>query len=281
MPMTALIAASVMLAPATAPVQAASFIPCVQAWTFNSFTTEQAIEMVAQAGAKAIELFPGQKLSEQTKDVKVGPEMGDENTAVLKGFLERAGVRAVAFGVTGISRVPAEARKLFTWAKGLGIQVINTESAEAIDTIEMMVKEFDLKVGFHDHPKQPNNPNYRMWDPNYVYGLVKDRDKRIGANADTGHWVRSGIKPVDALKILKGRVVSSHLKDLNVFEPGGHDVPYGMGVSDVRGILEAYQKMGMTGPVSVEYEHNWTKSLPEVAQCVGFMRAFQTLTSRR
>jgi sugar phosphate isomerase/epimerase len=183
--------------------------------------------------------------------------------------------------VTGISRDPAEARKLFTWAKGLGIQVINTESAEAIDTIEMMVKEFDLKVGFHNHPKQPNNPNYRMWDPNYVYGLVKDRDKRIGANADTGHWVRSGIKPVDALKILKGRVVSSHLKDLNVFEPGGHDVPYGMGVSDVRGILEAYQKMGMTGPVSVEYEHNWTKSLPEVAQCVGFMRAFQTLTGKR
>lgn len=279
--MTALIAASVMLAPAPAPVQASSFIPSVQAWTFNSFTTEQAIEMVAQAGSKAIELFPGQKLSEQTKDVKVGPEMGDENTAILKGFLEKAGIRAVAFGVTGVSKDPAEARKLFTWAKGLGILVINTESAEAIDTIEMMVKEFDLKVGFHDHPKQPNNPNYRMWDPNYVLSLVKNRDKRIGANADTGHWVRSGIKPVDALKILKGRVVSSHLKDLNVFEPGGHDVPYGMGVSDVRGILEAYKSMGMTGPVSVEYEHNWGKSLPEVAQCIGFMRAFQTLTSKR
>jgi len=281
MPMTALIAASVMLTPAPAPVQAASFIPCVQAWTFNSFTTEQAIEMVAQAGSKAIELFPGQKLSEQTKDVKVGPDMGDDNTAILKGFLDKAGVRAVAFGVTGISKDPNEARKLFTWAKGLGILVINTESAEAIDTIEMMVKEFDLKVGFHDHPKQPNNPNYRMWDPNYVLSLVKNRDKRIGANADTGHWVRSGIKPVEALKILKGRVVSSHLKDLNVFEPGGHDVPYGMGVSDVRGILEAYKAMGMTGPVSVEYEHNWGKSLPEVAQCIGFMRAFQTLTSKR
>lgn len=277
MPMTALIAATVMLAPA----QATSFIPCVQAWTFNSFTTEQAIEMAAQAGSKAIELFPGQTLSEQTKDVKVGPDMSAENTALLKGFLDKSGVRAVAFGVTGISKDPNEARKLFTWAKGLGILVINTESAEAIDTIEQMVKEFDLKVGFHDHPKQPNNPNYRMWDPNYVYDLVKNRDKRIGANADTGHWVRSGIKPVDALKILKGRVVSSHLKDLNVFEPGGHDVPYGMGVSDVRGILEAYQKMGMTGPVSVEYEHNWGKSLPEVAQCVGFMRAFQTLNSKR
>ena len=276
MPMIAILAATAMLA----PVQASKFIPSVQAWTFNSFTTQQAIEMAAEAGSKAIELFPGQTLSADAPNVKVGPEMGADNTAKLKGYLEKAGLRAVAFGVTGISKDAAEARKLFGWAKGLGILVINTESAEAIDTIELMVKEFDMKVGFHDHPKRKDNPNYRMWDPTYVYDLVKNRDKRIGSNADTGHWVRSGLKPVDAIRTLKGRIVSSHLKDLHIFDPEGHDVPYGMGVSDVRGILEEYRKIGMDGPVSVEYEHNWEKSLPEVAQCVGFMRAFQKLSDK-
>lgn len=268
-----------LIVSAMLPATMSTFIPSVQAWTFNSYTTEQAIKMVAEAGSKAIELFPGQTLSEQTGDVKVGPEMGDENTDKLKGFLSENGLRAVAFGVTDISKDPEEARKLFRWAKGLGVLVINTESADAIDTIELMVREFDMKVGFHDHPKRPDNPNYRMWDPGYVYELVKDRDARIGACADTGHWVRSGLKPVDAIRTLKGRIVSSHLKDLNVFEPGGHDVPYGLGVSDVRGILEEFAKIGMSGPVSVEYEHNWTKSLPEVAQCVGFMRAFQVLAA--
>lgn len=271
-----MIAAAVMLA----PLQKSTFIPSVQAWTFNSFTTQQAIEMAAAAGSKAIELFPGQTFSAESGDVKVGPEMSAENTAKLKGFLDAAGLRAVAFGVTGISKDPAEARKLFTWAKGLGILVINTESTDAIDTIEMMVKEFDMKVGFHDHPRRKDDPKYRMWDPSYVYDLVKNRDKRIGSNADTGHWVRSGIKPVDAIRTLKGRIVSSHLKDLNVFDPEGHDVPYGMGVSDVRGILEEYRKIGMSGPVSVEYEYNWKTSLPEVAQCVGFMRAFQILSQK-
>ena len=67
-------------------------------------------------------------------------------------------------------------------------------------------------VGFHDHPKQPRNPNYRMWDPNYVLSVVKDRDPRIGSCADTGHWVRSNLKPVDCLRILEGRIISSHLK---------------------------------------------------------------------
>lgn len=272
--MTTLLLASALLTPA----QGANFVPCVQAWTFNSFSTQQAIDMVADAGAKAIELFPGQTLTAEEPTVKVGPDMGAENTKKLKGFLAARGVKAVAFGVTGVSKDPEQARKLFAWAKDLGITVINTESADAIDTIELMVKEFDMKVGFHNHPKQPNNPGYRMWDPSYVYGLVKDRDKRIGANADTGHWVRSGVKPVDALRTLQGRVVSSHLKDLNVFEPGGHDVPYGLGVSNIRAILEEFRRIGLTGPVSVEYEHNWTKSLPEVAQCVGFMRAFQALS---
>ena len=32
-----------------------------------------------------------------------------------------------------------------------------------------------------------------MWDPNYILSLVKDRDWRLGACADTGHWVRSDL----------------------------------------------------------------------------------------
>jgi sugar phosphate isomerase/epimerase len=255
--------------------QTAQFQPSVQAWTFNKFTTEEAIALTAQAGSSNIELFPGQTLSKETGDVKVGPDMGAENTEKLKGFLAKNNVKVVAFGVTGISKDPANAKKLFAWAKGMGIQVIQTESTDAIDTIEGMVKEFDLKVGFHNHPRQANNPNYKVWDPNYVYDLVKNRDKRIGSCADTGHWVRSGIKPVDAIRILKGRIVSSHLKDLHEFAGSGHDVPYGLGVSNIQGILEEYRKIKLTGPVSVEYEHNWDKSLPDVAQCIGFMRAFQ------
>lgn len=255
--------------------QTSSFQPSVQAWTFNRFSTEDAISMAAQAGSANIELYPGQVLSKETPEVRVGPDMGAENTEKLKGFLTKNNVKAIAFGVTGISRNPDDARKLFSWAKGMGIQVINTESTDAIDTIEAMVKEFDLKVGFHNHPRQANNPNYKVWDPKYVFELVEKRDKRIGACADTGHWVRSGIKPVDAIKALKGRIVSSHLKDLHEFAPSGHDMPYGLGVSEIVAVLHEFRKIKMTGPVSVEYEHNWDKNLAEVGQCIGFLRAYQ------
>jgi sugar phosphate isomerase/epimerase len=206
--------------------------------------------------------------------VGIGPGMNDEAISKLKAQLARHNVKAVAFGVTGISRDEAGARNLFSWAKKMDIGVINTESTDAIDTIEKMVKEFDIKVGFHNHPRRSDDPNYKVWDPNYILSLVKDRDLRIGACADTGHWVRSGIKPVDALRILRGRVVSSHLKDLHVFAPNGHDMPYGQGVSNIRGILDELRAQSFDGPLSVEYEHNWDNNVADIAQCIGFVRGY-------
>jgi len=107
-----------------------------------------------------------------------------------------------------------------------------------------------------------------------VLSLVKDRDWRLGACADTGHWVRSGLKPVECLRILKGRIVCSHLKDLDRMGLGAHDVPYGTGVSDIPAILDELKAQGFQGSLSIEYEYHWDNSLPEVAQCIGFVRGY-------
>jgi sugar phosphate isomerase/epimerase len=189
--------------------------------------------------------------------------------------LKKYGVRAVNYGVVGIPKDEAGARKVFAFAKQLDLYAITTESAESIDTIEKLVKEYDIRVGFHDHPRRPNDANYRMWDPDYLLSLVKDRDPRIGSAADTGHWARSGLRPVDCLRILKGRIISAHLKDLNEFgKVDAHDVPYGTGVNDVAGVLDELKAQGFSGNISIEYEYNWDNSMPEVAQCVGFIRGY-------
>jgi sugar phosphate isomerase/epimerase len=249
------------------------FIGC-QAYTFNHFSVFEAIEKTAQAGGKVIEFFPGQKLSKEEPDVKWDHNASPEVIQKVKDKLAQYHLKAVNYGVVDIPKDEAEARKLFEWAKTMGLRAITTESVDAIDTIEKMVKEYDIMVGFHDHPKRPEDPNYRMWDPNYILSVVKDRDPRIGSCADTGHWVRSNLNPVDCLRILKGRIISSHLKDLNEMGLNAHDVPYGEGVSDVPGILQELKEQGFTGNISIEYEHHWETSVPEVAQCIGFVRGY-------
>ena len=249
------------------------FIGC-QAWTFNHYTVMEAIEKTAATGGKVIEFYPGQAFSKDQPGVKWDQHASPENIQKVKDQLAKYHIKAVNYGVVEIPRDEAQARELFQFAKTMGLRAITTESVGSIDTIEKMVKEFDIMVGFHDHPKQPNNPDYRMWDPNYVLSVVKDRDPRIGSCADTGHWVRSGLKPVDCLRILKGRIISSHLKDLNEMSHDAHDVPYGTGVSDVPAILQELKAQNFDGNVSIEYEEHWTTSVPEVAQCVGFVRGY-------
>lgn len=249
------------------------FVGC-QCWTWNHFTVFEAIEMTARAGGKVIEFFPGQKLSPQEPSVIWDHNASAETIQKVKDQLAKFNLKAVNYGVVGIPKDAAGARKLFEFARALGLRAVTTESVDAIDTFEPLVKEFDIMVAFHDHPKQPDHPEYKMWDPNYILEVVKNRDRRIGSCADTGHWVRSGLKPVDCLKILKGHIISSHLKDLNEMSPGAHDVPFGLGVSDVPGILDELKRQGFDGNISVEYEYEMEKSMPMVAQCIGYVRGY-------
>jgi len=220
--------------PIPADCRTGGFALGCQAWTFHEYTVLAAIDKTAAAGGKVIELYSGQKFSPEKPGVVFDHNASDEIIAELKARLQKDGIHAVNYGVVAIPNNETEARKIFDFAKKLGLYGITTESVESLDVIEKLVKEYDIRVGFHDHPRRPSDPGYKMWDPNYVLSVVKHRDPRIGATADVGHWVRSGLNPVDCLKILKGRVISVHLKDLNEKSPNAHDVPYGTGVCDVR-----------------------------------------------
>ena len=252
--------------------QTGGFALGCQAWTFKEYSVMEAIDKTAEAGGKVIEFYPGQKFSPEQPDLKFDHNATDEMIAQVKAHLAERGIRAVNYGVVGIPQDEAGARKIFEFAKKLNLYGITTESVESIDTIEKLVKEYDICVGFHDHPRQPENPGYRMWDPNYILSVVKDRDPRIGSTADVGHWVRSGLDPVQCLKILEGRIISVHLKDLNEKSPDAHDVPDGTGISNIPAILAELKRQNFVGNVSIEYEYNWKNSVVDVAQSIGFVR---------
>jgi sugar phosphate isomerase/epimerase len=263
------------LAQAPAKYRTGGFAAAVHAYTFHRFTAFEAIEKTAQSGARCIDLRPNQKLSPDDETI-VGPGMGEEKTRKLRDKLAQHDLFLLGFGVISIPSEEAKARPIFEWAKSLGVKVFNTESIGSLDTMEKLAKEFDINIGIHNHPRKKDDESYKIWDPKYVLSLIEKRDKRVGACADVGHWVRSGIRPVEALKVLEGRIVSSHFKDLHEFSGGGHDVPWGTGASEVPAMLDELKRQNFEGPLSVEYERNWLTSLPEVAQCIAFVRGYGT-----
>jgi sugar phosphate isomerase/epimerase len=245
-----------------------------QAYTFNRFTAFEAIEKTAAAGGRVIEFFPGQKLKPGS-EVKLDHNAPADVIAELQEKLKQHKVRAVNYGVVRLPNDEAECRKVFEFAKKLGLYAVTSEpEPAAFDVIEKLVKEYDIAMGIHNHPKRANDASYKYWDPEYILSLVKDRDPRMGACADTGHFARSGLKVVEALKTLEGRIISSHLKDIRPFGPRGADVPYGTGESDVPAILAELKRQKMRGNISVEYESNMQNNVAEVGQCIGYVRGW-------
>ena len=111
------------------------FVGC-QAYTFNRFTVFEAIEKTAEVGGKVIEFYGGQKLSTNEPTVKWDHNASPETIQKVKDKLAACKVKAVNYGVVQIPKDEAEARKIFEFAKTLGLYGITTESVDAIDTIE-------------------------------------------------------------------------------------------------------------------------------------------------
>lgn len=265
--------------PATAKV--GEFYAGSQAYTFRLFTVMEALDKIAAAGGKTVEFFPGQKLSKD-QEVKFDHNSTPEQRQMVKDKLKSLGLTPAGYGVVKLKNDEADCRAIFSFAKDMGIGVVVSEPAEdAFDLIEKIVKEFDIKMAIHNHPKRPLDRAYRYWDPEYVLSLVKDRDPRMGACADLGHWVRSGIKPVDAINILKGRIFDSHIKDLTEFgNPKAHDMIWGTGKTDIPAALNAFAAQGFYGPIHAEYEHNWETNVEDVTKCLAWLKEFKTTPAK-
>ena len=116
---------------------------------------------------------------------------------------KEAGVKLACYGVVS-GRDETDWRRIFEFAKAAGIETITSEpDPKHMDMLDKLCEEYAINVAIHNHPKAS-----RYWNPDTVLGAVRGRSKRIGACADTGHWVRSGLDPLECLKKLEGRIVS-------------------------------------------------------------------------
>lgn len=243
-----------------------------QAYTFHKYSMFEAIDKARALGLTCIELFPGQVLSPAQPEVRFDHNAPAGLRDQVRRKLEEAGIKVVNYGVVNFA--PAEAEKVFAFARDMGIETLVSEPAntkEMWDAIDSLTQKYNVNLAIHNHPK----PSI-YWDPKTVLEAVKGRNPRIGACADTGHWMRSGINPLEAVRMLEGRIISAHLKDLNEFgKNDAHDVIWGTGKADLKSILAELHRQKFSGVFSIEYEHNWLHSMPEIAGCVKY---FQQVT---
>lgn len=233
----------------------------LQCYTYRALTFFETVDKAAGMGVKYLEIYPGQKLKPDSEE-KIGDGMSEAVCEEIKAKLAAAGgLKLVAFGVVGVPGDEPGARKIFEWAKKMGIEVLVTESAPG-EIHDKLCAEFNIRYALHNHPA--------TWPPEELLAAVKDRSKLIGACADTGHWMRRRLVPVEQFKKLEGRVLHSHFKDLNTFGKA-EDLPWGTGAGDAKGMLAELKRQGYKGYLSIEYEVGSVSDLDvNLPKCVSF-----------
>lgn len=245
----------------------------LSAWSFQLFTFFDAVDKTKALELKYIEAYEGQNL-DKNSSIKLSRSLSDEAIQKICRKLDEADVTLTSIYIGKVPGDEAGCREVFEFARKLGVKAIISEPApKDLDTIEKLCDEYAINLALHNHPQGTS----LYWHPKEVLKVCKGRSKRIGACGDFGHWQRSGIKPADGVRILGKRLLSVHVKDLNEFgNSKAHDVPWGTGQGELEEALREIDRLGIQPAIfGIEYEYNWKNSMPEIAECVKFFRAFQ------
>ncbi len=217
----------------------------IQTWTLRNLNFEQVVDFAQRHGIKDLQLIPNHL--DYKKESK-------EQLAAKKARLEAAGLRAYTYGVAGTSLDKEENRKLFEFAKFMGMKLIVVEPGDfrIWDNLEELAKEYDIKVAVHNHGIKSLYGN-----PAIVRQVVLNRDSRLGVCMDVG-WVTSGnFDAAQVYKDYKGRVFDIHLKDKKVQKTAkgddvANDTHVGEGDANYKGLFKALRESGYTGRLAIE-----------------------------
>lgn len=241
---------------------------CMQSYTFHRFTVMEALDKTQELGIKCIEIYPGHKLGGDFGDKVFNFTLDADSRKKIREIAASKGIKIVATGVA-VPEKKADWEPLFMFAKDMGMEFITCEPVlNDWDLVESMVKKYNIKISVHNHP-QPS----AYWNPDNLLKEIAHRSNKIGSGSDVGHWRREGLNEIDCLKKLQGRIVSLHFKDIAPKQEGGaeqHDVIWGTGILDVKGMLNELKRQNFKGCFSIEYEYNWDNSVPDIKKCIEY-----------
>jgi len=235
--------------------------------SYTRSTFLEAAGVSASLGLKFVEGNYRQRASGDTGR-NLDPSLSTEERKVLLDKLTSAGIGMPVY-FASFSRGEAGCRAVFDFAKQFAVETIVAEpEVDSLDLIEKLANEYGINVAIHNRTRDLTPA---FWDPANFLKLIEKRGPRIGACGDLAHWMRSGIKPVDALRLLKSRLLTLHVHDLSEFTPGGHDVVWGTGAAALEDFIKEVYRLELSPALwSADYTSQEADPTPEIARSLEF-----------
>lgn len=228
----------------------------IQSYSLRAFGVNGALEKTHALGLHWIEFFRAH----------YPPVPDPAKVAAMNTKLKKYDITISCHGVQPFTNNHAANRKIFEFAKMAGIKTISANpTPDSFGSLDKLVAEFDIRIAIHNH-----GPGALYDQPVDAWKAVAGHDRRIGFCADLGHYIRSGIDPVEVAYILGDRLYGVHLKDFAEQKKKTRGVILGKGFLDVEGVFRALKKIGFPadGALSLEYEENPNDPMADIRECL-------------
>ena len=154
---------------------------------------------------------------------------------VVKNRLRRFHVQMLAYRVDTLGPDDATRRKVFEFAKAMGVEMIVSAAVPAsLPAIDKLANEFDINFAMESRG-----------DPKRTLAELQGLSNHVGVQVDVGNWLQDGIDPQQAMTQLKDRVMALSLHDRSSFKGTSREMPLGCGVVGTKQLLEELYRLGV------------------------------------
>jgi len=228
----------------------------IQSYSLRAFGIDGALEKIEELELHFVELFR----------MHYPPIPDPLKIAEMNAKLRKHDLSISAHGVQSFTKDHQKNKAFFEFAKKAGIRNISANpEKDSFESLNRLVAEYDIRIAIHNH-----GPGALYDAPLDALKAVAGYDKRIGFCADLGHYIRSGVDPVEVIYQLGDRLYGVHLKDFAEQKKKTEGVIIGRGHLDVEGVFKALKKIGFPadGALSLEYEENPKDPMEDIRACL-------------
>jgi len=238
-------------------------------YSFNRFSFPETLDMSKRAGVKYVEGFFFHQLGDEFGGRGLS-DLDDGEIAALGEMLDTRDLEMRSMYAGG--NTAEEWTRMYEIGEKLGLDfLVGEPEPEHWDLLDSLGKASGITMAIHEHARGLS----RFWHPDSVLVALEGRES-FKACGDLGHWVRSGLDPVECLRKLEGHLLSIHAKDLDGFgNMEANDVKLSSGVIDYVAVTEELDRQGFDGPIYIECEHDWDSNFEDVKFAVDYLNGMK------
>lgn len=239
----------------------------IQSYSYRMLTFERALEQIQMLGLRHVELYRGHLPTNAT----------EAQMKAARSLLEKYRITPIAFGVERFTKDHDANRRLFTFARDLGVRYLTADpDPDSFDSLDKLVAEFNIGIAIHPHG--PSGKQLHRWySAETIMEGVRNRHRLVGSCLDTGHLIRSAqdpfnrkLDPAQQVRAMGARNFGMHLKDHD--NKTRTDVVFGRGALNVPNVLRALREVKFGGYIAIEYEANPKNPTPDIRACLEVFR---------